>query len=109
MQAKPVELHPGAEEDYLQALAWYRDRKFSAAVKFDDAFWQAIRGIEDAAPKALRHPKDCRRAKTGPIESRAPAPHLGTHGNLDGIQHARNHRSSQPHSCNLECAVARPA
>jgi len=48
MQAKPVELHPGAEEDYLHTLAWYRDRNFSTAVKFDDAFWQAIRAIEDA-------------------------------------------------------------
>ena len=48
MQAKPLELHPGAEEDYLHTLAWYRDRNVSTAVKFDGAFWQAIHAIEDA-------------------------------------------------------------
>jgi plasmid stabilization system protein ParE len=48
MQVKPLELHPGAEEDYLNSLAWYRDRNFSAAEKFDDAFWLAIHAVEDA-------------------------------------------------------------
>jgi hypothetical protein len=32
MQATPLELHPGAEEDYLNSLAWYRDRNFSTIV-----------------------------------------------------------------------------
>jgi hypothetical protein len=27
MPVKPLELHPGAEEDYLNSLAWYRDRE----------------------------------------------------------------------------------
>jgi hypothetical protein len=37
MLVKPLELHPGAEDDYLKALGWYRDRNLSAAVKFEDA------------------------------------------------------------------------
>jgi len=38
MQAKPLELHPGAEEDCLNTLTWYRDRNSTAAEKFDAAF-----------------------------------------------------------------------
>ena len=48
MPVKPLELHPCAEEDYVKSLAWYRDRNFSTAEKFDSAFWQAIHVVEDA-------------------------------------------------------------
>jgi plasmid stabilization system protein ParE len=48
MHAKPLELHPEAEEDYLNALAWYRDQSLSAAMKLEDAFWRAIQTVEDA-------------------------------------------------------------
>jgi plasmid stabilization system protein ParE len=48
MHSKPLELHSGAEEDYLNALAWYRNESFTAAMKFEDAFWRAIQAVEDA-------------------------------------------------------------
>ena len=48
MPAQPLELHPEAEEDYLNALTWYRNQNLFAAVKFDEAFWRAIRAVEDA-------------------------------------------------------------
>ena len=48
MPVKPLELHPEAEADYLNSLAWYRDRNFSTAERFEDAFWHAIRAVEEA-------------------------------------------------------------
>jgi hypothetical protein len=50
MRAKALELHSEAQEEYLNALAWYRHRNFSTALKFEDAFWRAIQTIE-AAPE----------------------------------------------------------
>src|SRR6266853_907446 len=40
-------------------------------------------------------------------ESRGLGMHLDRHGKLDGIQPSRRHRSSQPHSRNPKCFVAR--
>ncbi len=50
MPVTPLELHPGAGEDYLLALAGYRDRSFSTAEKFPDAFWRATHDV-GAAPE----------------------------------------------------------
>jgi plasmid stabilization system protein ParE len=61
MRAKPLDLHPGAEEDYLNSLAWYRDRSFSTAVKFEDAFWQAVHAVEDAPERWPVYFSDFRR------------------------------------------------
>ena len=61
MEFKPLELHPGAEEDYLHSLAWYRERNFSAAEKFDNAFWHAIHAVEDAPERWPVYFSDFRR------------------------------------------------
>jgi len=61
MPVKPLELHPGAEEDYLSSLAWYRNRNFSTAEKFDDAFWRAIHAVEDAPERWPVYFSDFRR------------------------------------------------
>ena len=45
MEDSPLEFHPEAEEEYLSALRWYRDRSLPAAVKFENAFQQAIEKI----------------------------------------------------------------
>jgi plasmid stabilization system protein ParE len=61
MPVKPLELHPGAEEDYLNTLAWYCDRNFSTAKKFEDAFWLAIHAVEDAPERWPVYFSDFRR------------------------------------------------
>jgi len=37
MASKPLEFHREAEEEYLLALAWYRERSLTAAVNFENA------------------------------------------------------------------------
>jgi hypothetical protein len=48
MRSKPLELHAEAEQDYLNALDWYRSQSLPAAERFYNAFWQAIQTVEDA-------------------------------------------------------------
>ena len=42
MASKRVEFHPHAEEEYLTALLWYRDRSLTAANNLESAVAQAI-------------------------------------------------------------------
>src|ERR1019366_444137 len=71
----------------------------------------------DARPgKSILIVRTLRTAMLVTRDSYAPAPesrglgmHLDRHGKLDGIQSGRRHRSSQPHSRNPKCAVARAA
>src|ERR1022692_1058682 len=42
MASKPVRLHPEAEREYLEALAWYRDRSVGVASDFDLAVSKAV-------------------------------------------------------------------
>jgi|ERR1700674_947569 len=48
MTSKPLEFHPEAEQEYLEALAWYRERSPTAAIGFENSFDRAIRTIKDA-------------------------------------------------------------
>jgi toxin ParE1/3/4 len=48
MASKPLRFHPQAEQEYLTALAWYRERSLIAAVNFESAFAQAIGRIQEA-------------------------------------------------------------
>lgn len=48
MEDRPLEFHPEAEEEYLGALAWYRERSLPAGVKFEEAFRQAVQRIKDS-------------------------------------------------------------
>jgi plasmid stabilization system protein ParE len=50
MASKPVRLHPEAEREYLEALAWYRDRSAVVASDFGLAVSKAVDTIE-AAPQ----------------------------------------------------------
>jgi plasmid stabilization system protein ParE len=48
MASNPLRLHPQAEQEYLTALAWYRERSLIAAIKFESAFDQAVGKIMEA-------------------------------------------------------------
>jgi hypothetical protein len=48
MASKPLRFHPEAEQEYLTALAWYRERSFSAAINFESAFEQAVGRMREA-------------------------------------------------------------
>src|SRR6202142_4790294 len=42
MASKPLRFHPEAEQEYLTALAWYRERSLIAATNFESVFEQAV-------------------------------------------------------------------
>jgi hypothetical protein len=42
MASKPLRFHPQAEQEYLTAQAWYRERSLIAAINFETTFGQAI-------------------------------------------------------------------
>jgi plasmid stabilization system protein ParE len=48
MASKPLRFHPQAEQEYLTALTWYRERSLVAAINFERAFGQSIARIEEA-------------------------------------------------------------
>lgn len=45
MASKPLRFHPEAQEDYLAALSWYRERSLLAASNFEAVFSDAIGNI----------------------------------------------------------------
>jgi len=51
MASKPLRFHPQAEQEYLTALAWYRERSLIAATNFASAFGQAIARIKEASQR----------------------------------------------------------
>jgi plasmid stabilization system protein ParE len=48
MASKPLQFHPQAEQEYLTALAWYRERSLIAAINFENAFGRALTRIMEA-------------------------------------------------------------
>ena len=48
MESKPLRVHPSAEQEYLSALAWYRDQSLIAAEEFEVAIRQAVERIREA-------------------------------------------------------------
>jgi len=48
MKSKPLRFHPQAEQEYLTALAWYRERSPIAAINFESAFELAVERIKEA-------------------------------------------------------------
>ena len=48
MTSKPLRFHPQAEQEYLTALDWYRERSLIAASNFESAFDQAVGKIREA-------------------------------------------------------------
>jgi hypothetical protein len=57
----PLEFHPDADEEYLSALAWYRERSLPAAENFAKAFDQAIEHIRQSPGRWPVYFKRCRR------------------------------------------------
>jgi toxin ParE1/3/4 len=47
MASKPLRFHPEAEQEYLTALAWYRERSLIAAINFESGFAQAVLRIAE--------------------------------------------------------------
>ena len=45
MASKPLRFHPEAEQEYLTALAWYRERSPVASSNFEIAFGQAAENV----------------------------------------------------------------
>jgi hypothetical protein len=48
MTSRQLRFHPDAEQEYLTALAWYRERSLIAATNFESAFEQAVRRIKES-------------------------------------------------------------
>jgi len=48
MASKPLRFHPRAEQEYLTALRWYRERSLIAAINFESAFEQAAGRIRES-------------------------------------------------------------
>jgi hypothetical protein len=48
MASKPLRFHPQAEQEYLTALGWYRERSLIAATNFESAFRNALARIREA-------------------------------------------------------------
>ena len=48
MASKPLRFHSQAEQEYLTALVWYRERSLIAAINFESAFERAIGRIRQA-------------------------------------------------------------
>jgi len=61
MTSEPLEFLWEAEEEYLSALAWYRERSPTAAINFESAFDRAIRTIGEAPHRWPIYLADCRR------------------------------------------------
>ena len=51
MTSKPLRFHPQAEQEYLTALGWYRERSLIAAINFESAFEQAVERIREASQR----------------------------------------------------------
>lgn len=61
MASKPLEFHPEAEQEYLAALAWYRERSHVAAINFESTIGQAIAKIQRAPERWPSYFGDCRK------------------------------------------------
>jgi toxin ParE1/3/4 len=48
MENKLLRVHPAAEQEYLAALAWYRERSPVAAKEFEEAIQQASEKVREA-------------------------------------------------------------
>ena len=61
MTRPPLEFHPGAEEEYLTSLDWYRGRSLKTAASFEKEFQRAITIIEKAPERWPGYFLQCRR------------------------------------------------
>jgi hypothetical protein len=61
MASKPLRFHPQAEQVYLTALNWYRERSLTAAISFEAAFAKAVVRIREAPQRWPIYFKDFRK------------------------------------------------
>src|SRR5882672_5799772 len=61
MASKPLRFHPQAEQEYLTALNWYRERSLTAAMSLEGAFDQALERIREAPYRWPVYFKDFRK------------------------------------------------
>jgi hypothetical protein len=61
MASKQLRFHPQAEQEYLTALTWYRERSLIAAINFERAFEQAVGQIREAPQRWPIYFKDFRK------------------------------------------------
>ena len=61
MASKPLRFHPQAEQEYLTALSWYRERSLIAATHFESVFDQAVGRIREAPRRWPIYFKDFRK------------------------------------------------
>lgn len=48
MASKAVRFHPEADQEYLSALAWYKERSLTAALDFESEFQRGVSAIAEA-------------------------------------------------------------
>ena len=61
MASKPLRFHPQAEQEYLTALSWYRERSLTAAISFENAFDRAVARIRESPDRWPIYFKDFRK------------------------------------------------
>jgi hypothetical protein len=61
MASKPLRFHPQAEQEYLTALNWYRERSLTAAISFEAGFAKAVVRIREAPQRWPIYFKDFRK------------------------------------------------
>ena len=61
MASNPLRFHPQAEQEYLTALSWYRERSLTAATSFESAFAQAVARIRESPHRWPVYFKDFRK------------------------------------------------
>ena len=55
MVSRLLEFHPEAEQEYLSALRWYRERSVTAATNFEGAVAEAIAKVSETPERWLRY------------------------------------------------------
>jgi hypothetical protein len=61
MASKLITFHPDAEQEYLNALGWYRERSLTAAINFEEEISRSISQIEDAPERWPSYFAVCKR------------------------------------------------
>jgi plasmid stabilization system protein ParE len=61
MASKSLRFHPQAEQEYLTALSWYRERSLTAAISLEGTFAQAVARIREAPHRWPIYFKDFRK------------------------------------------------
>ena len=58
---KPIEFLREAEEEYLAAISWYRERSLAAAASFEIEFSRVIGNVQESPTRWAGYSQDLRR------------------------------------------------